>query len=142
MASSGLNSVTTAEPPDRRAVFRNSLGIPSAATVAFVVWEPQTEHLWRMYWTEIAMRYHVLLVYPFGHRAQTMFRATNPVTPSNLRVVDTFDLTEIADETLTFRVLEDIARASKAPVRIIDPQNRWLSKELSASIASIAPKGA
>ena len=110
---------------------RDGLGIGRGETVALVLYESQTEHIWRQSAVELAGRYNRLLVLPLTERARKHFGLTWQNQASNVLLVDDMGVEEAADEIIAFRIIEDLIVARKAPVRILDPVNRWLSQELA-----------
>ena len=85
--------------------------------------------MWRKSILEILAHYDYLLVYPYGYHADRHFIVYGGANNERILVVS-LDMRQAADEVIMFRVIEDLI-SEKPPVRIIDPANRWLSKELS-----------
>ena len=109
---------------------RDGLNISPQAKVALVVWEPQTEQMWRKVLPDLLNNYDKLLVFPYGHNALRHFRTYGVANNERILVVDSLNMRVAADDVLTFRIIEDLISNGQA-VRVIDPTNRWLSKELS-----------
>lgn len=118
------------DKPTSKDSLRDGLKLTPQAKVAFVVWESQTEQMWRKSFPEIFKHYDYLLVFPYGYHADRHFRIYGGANNEHILVVDSLDMRQAADEVLMFRVIEDLI-SEKPPVRIVDPANRWLSKELS-----------
>jgi len=109
---------------------REGLGIAIGASVAFVVWESQTEQAWRLNLTKILGHYDFLVVYPYGPRSAKHLTIFGGGNADRILVVDDWNMRHAADEVVMFRVIEDLVTDSP-PMRVIDTANRWLSKELS-----------
>lgn len=111
---------------------RDGLKLPPEARVAFVAWESQTEQMWRATLPTLLSHFDYLLVYPYPHgpRSAKHFRTFGGGNSEHIFMVDDWGMRFAADEVIMFRVIEDLL-TDKPPVRIIDPANRWLSKELS-----------
>ena len=125
----GKDTGEMTDKPTAKDSLRDGLKLTPQAKVAFVVWESQTEQMWRKSLLEIFKHYDYLLVYPYGYHADRNFRVYGGANERML-VVDSLDMRQAADEVVMFRVIEDLI-SEKPPVRIVDPANRWLSKELS-----------
>ena len=117
---------------DNKKALCEGLGISSLSKIAFVVWESQTEQMWRATLPTLLSHFDCLLVYPYprGPRSTKHFRTFGGGNSEHILMVDDWGMRLAADEVIMFRVIEDLL-TDKPPVRIIDPANRWLSKELS-----------
>lgn len=110
---------------------RKSLGIPTAALVALVLYDQQCEQAWRANAQAILEKYHYLLVLPLTEIARRIYQATSLGLSDRAILIDSIDMESACDELVAFRVIEDVLIGRKIPVRILDTNNRWLSQELS-----------
>ena len=109
---------------------REGLGIAIGAKVAFIVWESQTEQVWRLNLAKLLDYYDFMLIFPYGPRSARHFTAFGGDNTDRILVVDDWEMRHAADEVVMFRVIEDLVTDSP-PIRVLDTANRWLSKELS-----------
>ena len=113
-----------------KSTMRGVMRIPAEAKVGLVLFEAQTEASFRLYLGELLKHYSILFVLPIDNISKRVLRATSPINDS-VRQIDSLVIEPACDEMISFRVIDGWMTDRKIPVRVIDPNNRWLSRELS-----------
>lgn len=77
--------------------------------------------------------YLKLIVMPLGPIAARQLNKTLAVALGEIGalIVDGLDVHMAADEMVMVRYHEELAKASRIPVRVVDPTGRWLATELA-----------
>ena len=117
-----------------RDALRDGLKIDKSNKVALVIYEAQTEQMWRALLPSICQNYRWVLVYPITESDRRLLTACYHGEFENVRIVSA-GVAEAADEIVAFRFVEDVLTQFSGVVRVADPANRWLTKELSYDTA-------
>lgn len=115
---------------EERQALRKSLNLNQQAKVGLVLFDSQTEWEFRRALPELTRQYHHLLIYPVQAHDARNLNDLGIVTAGNLRVVDAL-LEAAADELIAFRYDENMLRARRIPLRILDMAGRWESQTLA-----------
>jgi hypothetical protein len=130
--SDSLDSQKSALAEQRTAI-RKVLGIPDGLKVAFVIFESGTEFEFRAIVPTLMSNYHKLIVMPLGPIASRQLNLTlaTALQEIDALVVDGLDVHLAADELVMIRYHEELAKASRITVRVVDLMGRWLAKDLA-----------
>ena len=88
----GKDTGEMTDKPTAKDSLRDGLKLTPQAKVAFVIWESQTEQMWRKSLLEILDHYDYLLVFPYGYHADRHFRAYGGGNNERILVVDSLDM--------------------------------------------------
>ena len=110
---------------------REGLGYSESDHVMGIYYEPQFEWAFRRL-TKVFRGDRQALIYVNGKNARRILTSTNPnfIHQTNVQITDDSRLMAASDELVCFRYIEEVSRTSGIPVKIMDVNFRFLTKEM------------